>query len=1480
MLSEESFTSDEIAKVRLEAPARSGGLAAYSGVDITIYQIPKPIEFLKKQRNLHRPTIPGIYEGEGAGNAIHFLWDVWYKESRITMQKVFQEKVRVHATGKVPSLKQTDPYSYHSNFAHNSQYKKLAKYPVIGQFRYPIWKAKPIQPPKNTKLKGSNITKAKIGNVYIPIGKRKAGLYIVEAVIGKYRASTLVFVSDTVAITKISGNQQFIWTVKKKTGKPSPNTKIMMSDGIGVIQKGVTNQKGVLTTIRKSLEKSYFFGEDKNGGVFISENFYYDSELHKTKMYVFTDRPIYQPGEKVFVKILGRKFENSKESRRLKGGSVKLSVLDPNGTPLIVKTLKLNTATGADTKFTLPKHAGSGGYTLYLNYADQKYIASFRVANFAKPHFELEVIPSKKVFRTGESITGKIRLSYSNGDPVKGAKVEFKARSQKLTVVEGEIKYLGLFPVQLKHQVSTSSEQGTIDFELPATKDPSRYVLRVRASDGSSYRVTSIKELLIHEGFSFYSLSSKNNFSKVGEKISFNMKSHSITETTSKSAKPSHWEAIRLQDQSKLSGKISKASFQIAFKVAGTYSIYLKDKNGNVLGNKSHWVQGSALKAVAGSIQIVLDKKSYQIGDTAKALVTFSEPVQSALVTLERDQVAKHGLLSEKVSWLSMKKLSKRQWIATIPIKEEYSPNITLSFVYVKNGKYIFQNKGIKVDIPQVQITFKTKKRKYLPGERVAVRMKSTLKGKPVRAWVTVSVVDEMIYVLQPEIAPNITDFFYHRRRNQVKTSSSLNFHTFDVATSAMAFNSFSSHRYRERPLKFREGARKEDINTALWLPTLRTDKNGEVVFYFTMPQSITRWRMTARAITNDGQVGQRKQFLSTEKPVFLKWTGSKIFRNGDKPKTILIAYNSTNQSKQVRFAVDGMGTKFGKDILLKTGSNFLELPFQATATGNINASLLLNGKVLDEIQTKITVVPRRWKSTISSSVPILQNKAEIPIPKEAFNVRLNFSQNSSDQFLRVLDNLIEYPYGCVEQTASRLIPLSMAYQRIEEFGLSSKIRDQLQSQITIDRLRLVQMAGANAVFGWWGDQAKGSVFLTSYAYYADWHASKALGIKLPDSHWKKLLELYHKAGTESALNRSLILWLMTEMGLPTRTLIDGELDRFTFTDHIKGSDQYQDGNSYILEESASITSKKVGALLLYILAKKKELDVSKYLEGVSKSILDSFKKESKNPLIQAIVLLAKSKSSKLTEDDQKTVYELLQKVSVQSATIDRTVVLLFLNKAIGFKAKAKGLKVKLPKQWTKIGDHLGRPVWQLRNRETQKVQFQVKTLPKKLHANLLYDTYQKEESKLKVQIRRRLYKLVRVDSEHEYQAIPVSKWEVNSKDLYIDETSVIPVYGSSFKYGLLEIPIPAGADLELPTHGMSIQTKGGRTISVSEVLYHTGDQSYGIPIEELRRPVVIRQLVRFSQKGSFVVPRTRFYRMYLPTEKAFEKEGRRVIVQ
>jgi uncharacterized protein YfaS (alpha-2-macroglobulin family) len=49
----------------------------------------------------------------------------------------------------------------------------------------------------------------------------------------------------------------------------------------------------------------------------------------------------------------------------------------------------------------------------------------------------------------------------------------------------------------------------------------------------------------------------------------------------------------------------------------------------------------------------------------------------------------------------------------------------------------------------------------------------------------------------------------------------------------------------------------------------------------------------------------------------------------------------------------------------------------------------------------------------------------------------------------------------------------------------------------------------------------------------------------------------------------------------------------------------------------------------------------------------------------------------------------------------------------------------------------------------------------------------------------------------------------------------------------------------------------------------------YAVPIEPLEGDVTVRHLLRFAQKGSYVLPPARYHRMYQPEQKAFEGGGK-----
>lgn len=141
LLSDQSYSSDEVAQVRLEAPGRDYRrylMEQYAGADIRVYRIDEPLEFLKRQKNLHRVMAEGQFKGEGLSNTLAYLWDNWYKKSRLVMQRAFSSDTREQMVASTPALGTQNTISKRTQFNAQPQFGLIPGLPVVSQFRYPL----------------------------------------------------------------------------------------------------------------------------------------------------------------------------------------------------------------------------------------------------------------------------------------------------------------------------------------------------------------------------------------------------------------------------------------------------------------------------------------------------------------------------------------------------------------------------------------------------------------------------------------------------------------------------------------------------------------------------------------------------------------------------------------------------------------------------------------------------------------------------------------------------------------------------------------------------------------------------------------------------------------------------------------------------------------------------------------------------------------------------------------------------------------------------------------------------------------------------------------------------------------------------------------------------------------------------------------------------------------------------------------------
>ena len=156
----------------------------------------------------------------------------------------------------------------------------------------------------------------------------------------------------------------------------------------------------------------------------------------------------------------------------------------------------------------------------------------------------------------------------------------------------------------------------------------------------------------------------------------------------------------------------------------------------------------------------------------------------------------------------------------------------------------------------------------------------------------------------------------------------------------------------------------------------------------------------------------------------------------------------------------------------------------------------------------------------------------------------------------------------------------------------------------------------------------------------------------------------------------------------------------------------------------------------------------------------------------------------------------------------------------------------------------------------------------------------EQQAASLPIQLQRTLYRLDPLSDGTGFTAVALTPEDtLQSNALYVDEVILTPKENEHFRYGMLEVALPPGADVEPSTWGIQIAGLDGNQtpVSFSRAQFEAGSLSYRVPVPELNAPLTVRQLLRFAERGRFNLPASRYFSMYQPADKALTDAGKPV---
>ncbi len=248
----------------------------------------------------------------------------------------------------------------------------------------------------------------------------------------------------------------------------------------------------------------------------------------------------------------------------------------------------------------------------------------------------------------------------------------------------------------------------------------------------------------------------------------------------------------------------------------------------------------------------------------------------------------------------------------------------------------------------------------------------------------------------------------------------------------------------------------RENFNeTAFFYPHLKTDEEGNVIISFTIPESLTKWKMMGFAVTKDLEYGFVQKELITQKDLMVVPNEPRFFRENDKitfpVKISNISAKSMTGIVKLEFFdaltmapitnIFASGENQTKNFTIEAGKNTL-VGWNLTIPEGVSAVMYkvaaAAGDFSDGEQKPIPILSDRMLVTESMPLPIrgkgtkdfkfeklLKSASSSTIRHQ--KLTLEFTSNPAWYAVQALPYLMEYPYECTEQTFSRFYANSLA---------------------------------------------------------------------------------------------------------------------------------------------------------------------------------------------------------------------------------------------------------------------------------------------------------------------------------------------------------------------------------------------------------------------------------------------------------------------
>ncbi|MCS7046381.1 MAG: hypothetical protein NZO58_08505, partial [Gemmataceae bacterium] len=248
---------------------------------------------------------------------------------------------------------------------------------------------------------------------------------------------------------------------------------------------------------------------------------------------------------------------------------------------------------------------------------------------------------------------------------------------------------------------------------------------------------------------------------------------------------------------------------------------------------------------------------------------------------------------------------------------------------------------------------------------------------------------------------------------------------------------------------------RKNFADTAYWNASVTTDKNGRATVHFTMPEQLTGWKVRVWAMGLGTKVGQGDAEVTTKKDLLVRLQAPRFFTQKDEVVLSANVHNYLKSEKKVRvqLEMDG-GTLVAMDPLVREvkiasgGEQRVDWRVKVVNEGEAIVRMkAISDEDSDAMEMRFPCYVHGMLKMESYTGVIRPDKdsniAYFTVPSERrveqSRLEVRYSPTLAGAMVDALPYLVDYPYGCTEQTLNRFLPTVITQRILQKMNIDLK---------------------------------------------------------------------------------------------------------------------------------------------------------------------------------------------------------------------------------------------------------------------------------------------------------------------------------------------------------------------------------------------------------------------------------------------------------